>query len=273
MPANRVRASPRPRSTRIAPYERTADIDVPSQDKPPQTAPTAHPNQNHAVAPGRAPEAIAPLFKITDHEETMLVRLAVKWASSRKLSLPLFQADLVASYERHQDWYADSPDGYRMTPVDTERRLQDFETRWRSERAFRASSSDLAQAVGLWMKKTRDVEEAERARRETEVKEVQRKNNLVDDEEKAKVSASLEAGLPLTSAPCWRRLADGGVGGIPDEGGKGANAISRQHTRKDIQAEANDDNNPMDYYASDADSAESTESEYDEVTELRERNK
>jgi hypothetical protein len=58
--------------------------------------------------------------------------------------------------------------------------LQMVEGHWRSSGTFRDSQSDLSQAVKVWMTGTRDVEELERMRAETD-----RKSNLEDEERKA----------------------------------------------------------------------------------------
>jgi hypothetical protein len=106
-----------------------------------------------------------------------LFRFAAKWSSSRKLSLALFHADLAASFERHSAWQGS---GRKLQPTEAEYMLQMVEGHWRSSGTFRDFQSDLSQAVKVWMTGTRDVEELERMRAETD-----RKSNLEDEEGKA----------------------------------------------------------------------------------------
>jgi hypothetical protein len=122
-------------------------------------------------------EPARPVLPISEEEEGItLVRLAVKWSSSRKLTLALCHADLAASFERHSAWQGS---GCKLQPTEAEYILQMVEGHWRSNGTFRDSQSDLSQAVKVWMTGIRDVEELERVRAETD-----RKSNLDDEEGK-----------------------------------------------------------------------------------------
>jgi hypothetical protein len=194
MSPNRTRAPPRPRSTRIAPYERIADTEMPQHTT---ANPTTSRSINAAPATSSRPtirppppgtvtrnEPAAPVLP-TEEERVTLSQLAVKWSSSRKLSLELFHADLAASFERHSAWHGS---GRKLQPTEAEHILRTVERHWRSSASFRNSQSDLFQAVELWMTGTRDVEESERMRAETD-----RKSNLEEEEGKADLYANAAA--------------------------------------------------------------------------------
>jgi hypothetical protein len=191
MPPNRVRAPPRPRSTRIAPYERIADIEGPQYTTSHSTTSgpiTATPTtaSGSTIRP-QPPDTVtrnepaAPVLP-TEEEGATLFRLAVKWSSSRKLSLALFHADLAASFERHSVWQGSAR---KMQRTEAEYILQSVERHWRSSASFRDSQSNISQAVKVWMTGIRDVEELERMRAETD-----RKSNLEDEEGKADFHAN-----------------------------------------------------------------------------------
>jgi hypothetical protein len=109
------------------------------------------------------------------------------------MSLALFHADLAASFERHSAWQGS---GRKMQPAEAEYILKTVERYWRSSASSQDSQSDISQAVKVWMTGTRDVEELERMRAETD-----RKNNLEDEEGKvdfyANAASETERNLAL----------------------------------------------------------------------------
>jgi hypothetical protein len=108
-----------------------------------------------------------------EEDEDMLVRLALVWKGSRKLSLSLFHADLAASFERNQ---SRAGKHRKMQPTEAEHKLQVIEMKWRCSPGFRGSGSELARRVRRWMTQVREVEEQERTSQE-----VYRKQLLEDD--------------------------------------------------------------------------------------------
>jgi hypothetical protein len=132
---------------------------------------TTQPNVVTAPVPNRGPDASE--RTMTEGDEDMLVRLALTWKESRKLSLALFHADLAASFERNQIQVGKDR---KMQPTEAEHRLQAIEMKWRCSPRFRDSGSEQARRVGRWMTQVREVEEQERARLE-----VYRKQLLEDD--------------------------------------------------------------------------------------------
>lgn len=129
-----------------------------------------------AISPFSAPAAGSnapsnqPEREMAEYEEARLAQLAVGCASSRKMSLPLFYADLATSYNRHRTWYFD---GHSILPAQAERKLQELEIKWQNEHAFQQSCSDSAQAMKVWMRDTRDVEAKEKAKRDKAVKKAE----------------------------------------------------------------------------------------------------
>lgn len=189
MPPNRKRATPRPRATRVAPYEQIASIEAPTNDPTApapadSSTPSVYPQPLVAYSTGPiqpgAPAAslgtdeagneLQAEHKFLEEEEVWLVRTAVTWAMSRKLSLPLFYADLTATYNRDQGQRLEG----HIQPFQAERKLHELEMRWRQDSGFRNSYSDLAQAVEIWMTRTREPEEKRRANRQEIVKRAER---------------------------------------------------------------------------------------------------
>jgi hypothetical protein len=133
--------------------------------------PTTQPNVATAPVPNRGPDSSE--RSMEEEDEDMLVRLALTWKESRKLSLSLFHADLAASFERNQIQIGKDR---KMQPTEAEHKLQVIEMKWRCSPGFRGSGSGLARRVGRWMTQVREVEEQERTRLE-----VYRKQLLEDD--------------------------------------------------------------------------------------------
>lgn len=195
MPANRTRAAPRPRSTRIAPYERIADIEAPPRNAPRLTiskqttsarvapratisvpATTSTPRKRLRVTtPVSQTRSDDPANYCTTQEAVTLLRLAIMWAASRKISLPVFNADLAASFERHT--------GRKTRPHEVMHILRNIEHRWYEESDFRDSSSELAHEVKIWISTIRDVEEAEQTKEANERTKVhaERMRNLAEE--------------------------------------------------------------------------------------------
>jgi hypothetical protein len=132
---------------------------------------TTQPNVVTASVFNRGPDASE--RTMTEEDEDMLVRLALTWKESRKLSLSLFHADLAASFERNSTQVGKDR---KMQPTEAEHKLQVIEMKWRCSPGFRDSGSDLARRVGKWMTQVREVEDQERTRLEA-----YRKQLLEDD--------------------------------------------------------------------------------------------
>jgi hypothetical protein len=116
---------------------------------------------------------------MTEEDEDKLIRLALTWRGSRKLSLTLFHVDLAASFERWQKNQVVTD--RKMEPAEAERRLQAIETRWRRSRAFRNSGSRLATNVERWMTTVREMEEEERTKFERRRRRLLKEDMPVDD--------------------------------------------------------------------------------------------
>jgi hypothetical protein len=168
MPANRRgrggargrRGHALPQHGRVEPYEPVAN-----RERAP--VPLARENVPPIAGPNAADQPM------TEEDEDRLVRLALTWQGSRKLSLTLFHVDVAASFER---FYNQHGEDRKMQPTEAEHKLQVIEMKWRCSPAFRKSGSRLATNVERWMTEVREVEEQERTKLE------RRRRRLLKDE-------------------------------------------------------------------------------------------
>jgi hypothetical protein len=173
MPANRRRrGGPRgrgghalPQPERVAPYAPVANREAPRAPVVRQNAP-----------PTRPDTADQPM---TEEDEDKLIRLALTWKGSRKLSLTLFHADVAASFERFQQNQAGKD--WKMQPAEAEHKLKVIEMKWHCSPAFRNSGSTLATNVERWMTQVREVEEQERTKFERRRRRLLKEDMPVDD--------------------------------------------------------------------------------------------
>jgi hypothetical protein len=169
MPANRRGRGPRgrggrggqalPQRERVAPYEPTANRAMPRQTA--RRGLSRQLDRWEVPTHSRSTNPDVTERPMTEEDEDMLVRLALKWRDSRKLSHTLFHADLAASFERNQ--ILEGKDR-KMLPTEAEHKLQVIEMKWRCSPSFRDSTSGLSVSVGRWMTHVRDVEDQERTK-------------------------------------------------------------------------------------------------------------